>query len=339
MTPLEALLIEPDRDAADALAACFTRAFPGRRVVHVSSVAGLEQTPLRDTTIALCADASPGQDAADAIDHLLERKPTLPVVALLDEARPDRLAALLARGAVDFAPRRGWSPHTVEFMISTCLGVARLQRDTIRMHAGLTRSLAELVQRNRQLAETADRLEVMASTDPLTRLNNRWWLKQRLDSTFAVAARYGSDLSCMMIDLDEFKAVNDSFGHLHGDRVLELTGEMIAREIRASDAAARYGGDEFIILMPRASADTAISLAHRLLRGFHRKVRAAAGLNDACSMCIGLACLSVSRPGAAETLIRHADIALYAAKRAGAGEIRICGPDGASAVDTRAFAA
>jgi len=339
MHPTEILLIEPDADTARALAECIQRAFSGCAVIHAPGPESLEQTGIRGVSLALVADDLPACDAARIAQTITERRPDVPLIALLDEPDDDRVAALVSQGVIDFAPRRCTEGATIGFLIQTCQAVARLQRDSYRLHAGLTRSLAELVQRNRELAETADRLEQMASTDPLTRLNNRWWLKQRLDATFAVAARYGSDLACMMIDLDGFKAVNDAHGHQHGDRVLTMTGDLIAEQIRASDAAARYGGDEFIILMPRTSADTAISLARRLLRAFDATVRPIAEADEPCSMSIGIACLTISRPGAAETLIRHADLALYAAKRTGVGEIRICGPDGDTALDIHAYAA
>lgn len=337
MDSIDTLLIEPDFDNAGALAACLTRAFPGGRVLHAPSIEAVDHTDLRGVRITLCADSPPDIDPAELHDALLDRIPSAPMIALLDSPEQSRLDALLSHGVTDFLPRRGCSCQALAFTIMKCLGVARIERDRLRLHAGLTRSLAELVQRNRELVESADRLEEMASTDPLTRLNNRWWLKQRLDATFAVAARYGSDLACVMIDLDGFKSVNDTHGHQRGDRVLALTGEMIAREIRASDAAARYGGDEFVVIMPRADARTATHLAHRLRRAFNERVRPEAGAD--CSMCIGIACLSISRPGAAETLIRHADLALYAAKRAGPGEVRICGPDGAEALNDASFAA
>ncbi|RMH27562.1 MAG: diguanylate cyclase [Planctomycetota bacterium] len=339
MPPTGILLVEPDTGTARALAACAEETFPGCSVLHAPGAESVERTDLRDITLALVADHPPACDAARVAHDIGERRPGLPIVAMMEEPAPERVAALLSQGVADIGPRLPDACPSVGFMMRKALAVSRLQRDAYRLHAGLTRSLAELVQRNRELAETADRLEQMASTDPLTRLNNRWWLKQRLDATFAVAARYGSDLSCMMIDLDGFKAVNDTHGHQHGDRVLSLTGELIAQQIRASDAAARYGGDEFIVLMPRTSADTAVALAQRLLRAFDATVRPVAEADEPCSMSIGIACLSISRPGAAETLIRHADLALYAAKRAGPGEIRICGPDGDSAQDVRAYAA
>lgn len=339
MNSLEVLLLEPDTEAARAVLDSVSRAFTGVRALHVESIEGLKNTSLRGVTIAICADQPPECDAMIAIDVMLQRRESLPILTLMDHPSPKRMSALLSHGASDCAPRRSWTHESLTFAIEKCLSVARLQRESLRTHAGLTRSLAELVRRNRDLAEATARLEVMASTDPLTRLNNRWWLKDRLDIMFAEAVRYGSDLACMMIDLDGFKNVNDNYGHQQGDRVLALTGELIREEIRATDVAARYGGDEFIILMPRTSTKTALNLASRLQAAFQRKLKNAMPQLTECTMCIGAACVSISRPGAAEVLIRHADTALYAAKQRGSSSIMICGADGVTPVEASKFAA
>lgn len=335
----EILLVEPDDGIARALATSLRAAAPSSRVLRVAGAEGLATTSLRRCSLILCADEPPEHDACEIIPAVHDRRRSLPVIVLRNDAPTARIHSLYLAGAADCAPRSELSTRALRFVLEKSLCVAMMERDALRTNAGLMRSLAALIQRNRTLTETAERLEMMASTDPLTNLNNRWWLKQRLDTMFAVTMRYGSDLACMMIDLDNFKLVNDTFGHAEGDRVLALTGELIRREIRASDIAARYGGDEFVILMPRTSAPTALNLATRLQRRFEPDVRKAAGIDPACAMCIGVACVSISRPGAAEVLIRHADTALYAAKRAGVGDIRICGPDGETALDIHSFAA
>lgn len=339
MDTLELLLIEPDRALAHAFTMCAESALEQARVIHVESSDGLRRTSLRPTAMVFCADAPPDLDGCLTIELIHERRHSLPIVMMLDDPCPRRFRDLISRGAADCVSRQNWTPETLAFALQKNLSVASMQRDSLRLHAGLTRSLAELVQRNRDLTDTAARLETMASTDPLTGLYNRWWLKQRLETMFAEATRYDSDLACMMIDLDNFKVVNDSHGHQYGDHVLSLVGEMIREEIRSSDVAARYGGDEFIVLLPHTSSQTAMNLAKRLQQQFETRLRQRLDIESACSMCIGVACASVSRPGAAEVLIRHADTALYAAKANGPNRAMICGPDGMTPEDVRSFAA
>jgi diguanylate cyclase (GGDEF)-like protein len=101
----------------------------------------------------------------------------------------------------------------------------------------------------------------LAREDPLTGLANRRAFDEALTAEMARSARAGSKLSVLMIDLDGFKAVNDELGHLEGDRCLALTGAAIARRIRAGDRAFRWGGDEFVVLLPDTDSAAAESVA------------------------------------------------------------------------------
>lgn len=112
-------------------------------------------------------------------------------------------------------------------------------------------------------------LELMAITDGLTGLYNHRHFYERLDEEFARAKRYGSALSCIFIDLDDFKKVNDMHGHRKGDEVLRQIGLIITEIIRESDIAARYGGEEFAILLPETGKEGAMETAERI----HRLVR------------------------------------------------------------------
>ncbi|MDT8318296.1 MAG: diguanylate cyclase [bacterium] len=107
-------------------------------------------------------------------------------------------------------------------------------------------------------------LEQMAITDGLTGLYNHRHFYERLDDEFARAKRYGSPLSCIFIDLDDFKKVNDNYGHRKGDEVLRQIGMIIKEIIRESDIAARYGGEEFAILLPETGKEGAIETAERI---------------------------------------------------------------------------
>jgi diguanylate cyclase (GGDEF)-like protein len=119
-----------------------------------------------------------------------------------------------------------------------------------------------------------------------------------------------------MLDLDDFKAVNDAFGHQIGDQLIVLAAATISRQLRGADVAARYGGDEFIILLPQTGADRAHNLASRIAEKFAKDV--AEDLSQvSASMSLGIASLQDLRTPDAESLVRSADHAMYEAKADG----------------------
>jgi len=180
-------------------------------------------------------------------------------------------------------------------------------------HERIVRLNAELEER---VAYRTHQLRELASREPLTGLYNRRHFNEMLERRFSEAVRYSTDLSCLMIDLDEFKAANDAFGHQLGDELLVLTAGTIMGQLRTADLAARYGGDEFIILLPQTDAERAHVLAERMVERFSRDV-AERFPNVRVSMSIGIASLQSLEPKDAESLIRYADRALYDAKKAG----------------------
>ena len=109
-----------------------------------------------------------------------------------------------------------------------------------------------------------ERLVISGLTDPLTQLHNRRYLDRRLEEELARANRYKQPLSCLFVDADHFKQVNDNFGHQVGDLVLRELACRIRSQLRASDIATRYGGEEFALLLPQTSLDEALLLAERI---------------------------------------------------------------------------
>lgn len=163
----------------------------------------------------------------------------------------------------------------------------------------------ELLKLNAELEERVQQrtqdLEDLAARDPLTGLYNRRYFGEVITREFAAAERYGEDLTCLMFDLDHFKLINDRFGHRTGDGILITLGSAIAGELRGSDVAARFGGDEFILLLPKTPAAAASRLADRIVAAFMDQVSDAhPGVNPTLS--IGVASLRTTR-----SVIRGAD--------------------------------
>jgi diguanylate cyclase (GGDEF)-like protein/PAS domain S-box-containing protein len=157
--------------------------------------------------------------------------------------------------------------------------------------------------------------------DGLTDLPNRALFRDRLDLAVARSARSAEPLAVLLVDLDGFKQVNDSLGHDAGDQLLRLVAERFDSVTRAGDTLARLGGDEFAVLLEGANEAAAIAAATRLLAVLDEPVDLA-GRNVALRASVGIV-LHAGGPGAGEELVRHADLAMYAAKEGGRGRYEV----------------
>jgi diguanylate cyclase (GGDEF)-like protein len=181
-------------------------------------------------------------------------------------------------------------------------------------------------ERTTELRQAAAKLDKMASTDDLTGLFNRRYFSEQSQMLFSEAIRRDSDLVCMMIDLDNFKAVNDTLGHKKGDELLCLAAEVMRSACRADDVVARLGGDEFIILMPMSDVASVGKVAERLQEQFIARtgtLLAGTDLPKMPSMSIGISSRKLSKAEAFEGIVSTGDVALYEAKGAGKRSIRI----------------
>ncbi|HLV27449.1 MAG TPA: diguanylate cyclase [Gemmatimonadales bacterium] len=200
-----------------------------------------------------------------------------------------------------------------------------LSKDDIAFAESVMRAAIAAVQRAQLLEETrADnaRLEALAQTDPLTQLLNRRALVERVTGELDRAQRYGSMLGLLMVDLDRFKDVNDSYGHLFGDEVLRTVARVLAAEARSSDVAARYGGEEFVLVLPETGLQGSQILAERVREEIARlRFQAPDGTTFSMTASIGLACYPAPGITDVESLLARADEALYRAKAAGRNRV------------------
>jgi diguanylate cyclase (GGDEF)-like protein len=198
-----------------------------------------------------------------------------------------------------------------------------------RIYAALRSRIArqELRKRNSELETLLTRTEHLAASDPLTGIPNRRRFLDVLRREFAVSQRYGNALSCVSLDLDHFKQVNDLGGHSAGDDVLKHVAEILASNIREVDVCARYGGDEFALLLPHTPLDKALIVVDRIRVKLLALRAAWPGAAALVSISGGIASSgenSIKTPG---DLLDAADRALYRAKRLGRDRIVLSSED------------
>ena len=177
--------------------------------------------------------------------------------------------------------------------------------------------------RNRDLRRRVDELHLRSVTDGLTGAYSHAYLQESLSIELERARREGHPLSILMLDLDDFKKLNDGHGHLFGDRVLKELTETASMNIRQEDVLGRYGGEEFLVIMPGADAAVADQVAERVRAAFERAGIIPMHGDGAVSttVSIGAATFEAGEEVDARGLIARADQRLYAAKRAGKNRI------------------
>ncbi len=168
-------------------------------------------------------------------------------------------------------------------------------------------------------------VQELAVTDSLTGTATRRYASERIDEEVARARAYGISLTFMMIDIDDFKAVNDMHGHLVGDSILCEVARRVRHEIREVDMIGRYGGEEFMVLAPQTGREGAGILAERIRRGVAEQPVRAYDETLQVSISVGVA-IFPQDADTAQALIEAADKALYAAKAGGKNCVRFVGP-------------
>lgn len=165
------------------------------------------------------------------------------------------------------------------------------------------------------------RLEELATTDPLTRVLNRRALAERLAIEMDRARRFASDLAILLIDIDFFKRINDSAGHLAGDEVLRQVATRIQQAVRTVDIVARYGGEEFVVILPETSPLGASTFAERLRMGISTHEFIVGEGIIRLTVSIGISTFPAASIASADDFFARADAAMYRAKQDGRNQV------------------
>jgi diguanylate cyclase (GGDEF)-like protein len=234
----------------------------------------------------------------------------------------------------------GWFRAIVGFLLLLlCAFVYRLRVSYLVDHARrleemVSRRTSELEEAVKTVTSAQDALREQAQKDSLTGLWNRKALFEKIETEISRAQRDNLQVAVLMADVDHFKVINDAHGHLIGDEVLHEIAHRLMAQIRSYDFAGRYGGEEFLIVLPGCSMANGRRRAEDIRRaiGEHPILTAAGPLKVTCS--IGIATEDGRTPS--EELIRLADEALYSAKRSGRNCVRADGGAAAGPIDTSA---
>lgn len=289
---------------------------PQHEVRHLLSVEGSMPEELRDvqfvdSLVALAPQIAnlerPWLGPYNRADHgrIAARGPEKGSVAMVPLRRNEQLDGVLVFASAD--PRRFMPQLASDFLA----------------HLGLVAAFC--------LENAINRARLMRSgfTDFLTGFHNRRYLNARLREELARAQRSKQPITCLMIDVDHFKRINDQHGHLAGDSVLREVAKRIDAQMRVSDTGARFGGDEFAIVLPQGSIADGEKLAARILNAVRNEpVTVAQGMTEKITLSIGAAAAAPAQNtrdyrGLADRLIAEADAALYRSKSAGRNRVDV----------------
>jgi diguanylate cyclase (GGDEF)-like protein len=291
--PIDVCVIEDDADERQALV---QRLIADRLSVveAAGGEEGLEQVRRCRPRVVITGLQMPGLDGAEVCRHIRDDfslDGTYVIIITRSQSREIR-HNLLNAGADNFLTK----PYDYAELLA-------------RLHNGL------------RVGQLHERLRRAALTDGLTNLWNHVHFRDLLDREFSRTRRYGGEVSLVMLDLDHFKAVNDTYGHEVGNRVLQITARYLERMVRDTDIVARYGGEEFAIICPHTNLDEATQLAERIRRSFQEEVRVPEAPQMRVTATLGVVCSLESDVNSVTDMINLADRALYAGKAQGRNRV------------------
>jgi len=289
-----------------------------------NGVIALKEMDVRQPDLVVLDVMMPEMDGYAVCRKIREERSYLPVLMITAKGEAQDLVKGLDAGADDYIAK----PFQAMELVARVKSLLRI-RD---LHGRLFRQNIELETKNKELERLARALDnankeltLLSVTDGLTRAYNHRHFQERLRAEFARAQRYGTFLSCLLIDIDSFKGVNDTYGHPAGDQVLVQLVELLHAAVRKEDLVARYGGEEFVLLLPETSGPRAYLLANRIREQVETTpVRVDNQGPLAYTISVGVAAFEpAGKIGTHDELIQTADTALYRAKQNGKNRVEL----------------
>jgi len=231
----------------------------------------------------------------------------LPIIMLTSHSSVKDLVTGLESGADDYL-KKPYNKSELNARIRACLRTKALQD--------------ELAGKNMELEKLLHEVERLAITDHLTGLFNRRHFNTMLQREYNLAQRYKRPLACLMADIDHFKSINDSWGHHIGDSVLKEISDTLKKNLRNVDIVARWGGEEFVVLLPQTDIDASMDAAERLLESI-ASYKFNGLIDITVTLSIGISFVPDTSISSAEAMVKAADSALYMAKNNGRNRIEV----------------
>ncbi len=298
------LLVEDSKSQANFANEFLKKA--GYEVVWVEDGKSAIKTALTGNVDVILLDVNlPDMNGNEVCRVLKSREDTrlIPIIMLTVKGTINDKVAGFQAGADDYLPKP-YNENELNARIYSCLRTKQLQD--------------ELRKKNTELEELLKKLEILSRTDQLTELFNRRHFEDALKQEFAKTMRFGTPICCLMIDVDLFKKINDTYGHHIGDAVLKETAEIIKANIRDIDTVARWGGDEFILLFPQTKKEEALIPVERIRKSVAEHVFPDIKTDKVTlSIGVGSAPNEDNKIDTVEKLVQLADLALYEAKKNG----------------------
>jgi two-component system cell cycle response regulator len=323
---LKLLIVEDDPDQRDLIRETLEDHFGKGTVVAVESRAAAADHDYGTFDLILTDYNLSDGCGMELLDDV-RTKCSTPVIMVTGENVGQIAVEAIRHGANDYVVKLGDYLFTIPLVVQKNLTMAKMKRENEQLREQVEQAMIELQHKNKQLQESLQRVEQVAATDPLTGLYNRRHFGRVLEQLFSEAQRYDTDLSCAMIDLDGYKQLNDTHGHQLGDQLLVAAGRVITANLRKMDIAARYGGDEFVLLLPKAQSEEAAGVVQRIREEYFTASATILDRPDGVRMSVGIGSVRSTVSASADQLVATADKALYQAKGAGRDQIAIASPN------------
>ncbi len=310
------LIVEDDNDQRQLLCEALSVYYDDpqfRHIVAVGSASECMAAKLESFDVVLLDFRLRDMPGLALLEKILARV-DLPVIFVTGENSCAAAAEAIQRGAMDYVVKLGDYLFGIPVLVDKNLRLHHIKKENERLQREHQAMLGELRVKNTQLEEMLAQVKTMAITDHLTGLANRRHFAELLERHFSEACRYGFDLTCCMTDLDDYKQINDTLGHQVGDEVLVIAADIIRSSLRSSDVAARYGGDEFVLLLPHTSVERGLAVGERIRQQLALESGRKDGLGRSVTLSAGVASLEADQPANADALLSMADRALYVAK-------------------------
>lgn len=314
----ELLIIEDNQDQIAMLKSALAE-WSERNKIKIdcaaTAVEALDRISSGSYSVILMDCRLPDKNAFDLFAQIKASGFKIPTILMISAGEEEFAVNALKMGFADYLVKAGNSFRSLPQVLDSTFKRFQKMKEERKLQT-------ELADKNVQLRSMNQKLVELAVRDELTGLYNHRFFQERMTEEFARAARYHYPLSCLVIDIDHFKQINDTHGHFVGDEILKELAIFLSSRLRQADTVARFGGEEFVVLLPYVGYEGSALLAERLRKKIMDQLFAVQpNLGLKLTVSIGLASYPEDPVDRKETLLFYADKALYRAKGSGRNRV------------------